>query len=139
MGLPILLFFLWAWEDSMRWGSGAFIPTSKFEFAASSSRGGVGYAIQRTTGISLRHVGGNHIPLSKPCVYRDELPEWTNPPDPWLPAVSTDTVVPGDTVVIFAWWFVVFLHLVLWGGLVAWRWRRTVKLASRSELGRPPV
>jgi len=133
LGLWILLFLLWAWKDSMHWGSGAFFPASKFEISVSSSRGGVGYSINRTTGISVRHVGDNYIPLTKSCVYRDELSEWTDPPSSWLPAVSKDSLIEGDTVVIVAWWLVILLHLVLWGAFVAWRWKRTVKLACRNE------
>jgi hypothetical protein len=139
LGLWILLFLLWAWKDSMHWRSRVFIPASAFEISASSGRNAVGFAINRTKGIWLRCDGYDYVPLTEPCIYREELSEWIDPPGPWIAAVSTDSPLEEVFVLTFAWWFIILLHLILWGCLVAWRWKRAMKLASQNELSRPTV
>jgi hypothetical protein len=132
LGLWTLLFMLWAWKDSVRWESHVFVPTSTSEIQAGSGRNAVEFAITHTTGRFVR--GDDYITLTKPCVYREELSEWIDPPGPWIAAVSTGTFMEDVFVMTFAWWFIILLHLILWGGFVAWRWKRAVKLVSRKEL-----
>ncbi len=133
LGLPLLLFLIGAWWDSMHYRSAIFIPTANFELSIGSSRGAVGYVFTRDLGSSLRYKGGDYVPLTKTTAYRDELSEWTNPPGAWdAPAITTKSPFGGSSVFILAWWFVVLLYLILWTGLMVWRVRRWSKLTAHA-------
>ncbi|HEY1121142.1 MAG TPA: hypothetical protein VGE67_06060, partial [Haloferula sp.] len=90
-------------------------------------------------GLFVREDGYDYLPLTKPCIYREELSEWIDPPGPWIDAVSTGTFMEDVSFWSFAWWFIILLHLILWGSFVAWRWKRAVKVASRTEPVSLPV
>jgi hypothetical protein len=142
LGVPGLVFLLWAWGDS-----------AKSEFKGHVTKGpwfvhltqGAGYLqLQITRGVPVSRLdfSAERVPRvsggeSWPGLYY--LPQWRHHESPagWMgsfynshPSVTNTLILPH--------WFLLSFYALPWCGLVVWRWRRLV-VARRVAAAIPPA
>jgi len=122
-GLPGLLFILWAWADSMRYHSSVVLHRGM--------NGGTDTIRQflgtidfrwwlRTPEPSLALKHWRYPFLREPHEHRKVLPQ---PITFKQQDFSYGKVVKTRAIIIIPHWLILLTYLLVWGGLLLWRWK----------------
>ncbi|MEK7950741.1 hypothetical protein [Luteolibacter soli] len=139
LGIPGFLFFLWAWQESGHYDTGAEIRIENRGRVYVRQRGGEVMWYWFWNSPEMDRGSTRHHPLFK--VVRRETPEDTLPALGWFGfwfpkpfhhthQVYVDLPGRGCSVFIVSHWLLLIAYSASWGAFFLWRQRRKKRLSS---------